>query len=56
MKRHGLCALLAALVLLGLPLTAHAKETQPERFVITLAGDCTLGANQDNTYALCGFP
>lgn len=56
MKRHGLCTLLAALVLLGLPLTAHAKETQPERFVITLAGDCTLGANQDNTYALCGFP
>lgn len=56
MKRHGLCTLLAALVLLALPLTARAAETQPERFVITLAGDCTLGATPDNTYALCGFP
>ena len=33
-------------------------ETRPqeERFVLTFVGDCTLGANPQNTYADVGFP
>ena len=46
------------------PVTQAAVETtlptetqpQPERFVLTFAGDCTLGANPRNTYAGVGFP
>lgn len=31
-------------------------EPQEERFLLTFAGDCTLGANPSNTYADVGFP
>lgn len=31
-------------------------EPQEERFTLTFAGDCTLGANPVNTYAEVGFP
>lgn len=36
--------------------TAPAEtEPQEERFLLTFAGDCTLGANPSNTYADVGF-
>ena len=38
--------------------TTAPTETKPqeERFVLTFAGDCTLGANPKNAYADVGFP
>lgn len=38
--------------------TTAPTETEPqeERFLLTFAGDCTLGANPKNTYADVGFP
>ena len=38
--------------------TTTPTETVPqeERFLLTFAGDCTLGANPQNTYADVGFP
>ncbi len=30
-------------------------ESQPERFLLTFAGDCTLGGTPSNYYAQCGF-
>ena len=38
--------------------TTVPAETEPEeeRFLLTFAGDCTLGANPKNSYAEVGFP
>ena len=36
--------------------TPTETEPQEERFLLTFAGDCTLGANPQNTYADVGFP
>lgn len=38
--------------------TTAPAETEPpeERFLLTFAGDCTLGANPKNSYAEVGFP
>lgn len=35
--------------------TAPETEPQPERFLLTFVGDCTLGANPGNYYADTGF-
>lgn len=41
-KRGILASLLLICMLLALPLTAAAQETE-QRYVLTFAGDCTLG-------------
>ena len=47
----------AAMVTEAAETTAPAEaEPQDERFLLTFAGDCTLGANPKNTYADVGFP
>lgn len=37
------------------PLPPETTQPQPERFVLTFAGDCTLGATPSNYYAQLGF-
>lgn len=37
------------------PPTTEATQPQEERFLLTFAGDCTLGSNPNNYYADCGF-
>lgn len=38
-----------------LPETTTGTQPQTERFVLTFAGDCTLGSSPSNYYAGCGF-
>ena len=53
-------ALICVLCLTALPVAAAETTTEAasreERFLLTFAGDCTLGANPKNTYAEVGFP
>lgn len=55
-----LLAIICVFCLTALPVKAaeSTAETAPqeERFLLTFAGDCTLGANPKNTYAEVGFP
>lgn len=53
-------ALICALCLTALPVAAAETTAKAapreERFLLTFTGDCTLGANPQNTYASVGFP
>ena len=53
-KRGILASLLLICMLLALPLTAAAQETE-QRYVLTFAGDCTLGTMPSSYYAELGM-